>query len=138
MSQYDIIRDCRVDGLYTVDAGQSRHYIRLVVTMREPRASKKDANQDDDNEDVGGGGDDDDGYDNDDEAEEELLDDDAAEGGGDGKAKKKRKRAVRTPKERGIVNARARLPLIHAGAELRLVLRTTLPAHDAPPESEGG
>jgi hypothetical protein len=146
MSHYDIVRDCRVDGLFPVEVGQSRHYLRVVVTMREPPIPKEKRD--------GGGGADDDGddddeddgrNDDDEEAEEEMLDDHGADetganstvviGNGSGK---KRRRSARIPKARGVVSIRDQLPLVHAGAEMRLVLRPVLDRETQVPDEELG
>ena len=139
MSQYDIIRDCRVDGIYPIDVDRSRHYLRVVVTMREPPASKrKDAAADEEEEgdDCENDADEEEEEDDEDgvEAEEELFADEGAAGGGAKPAPKKRRRAQRLPRTRGTINIDDRLPLMHVGATMRLVLRPELPADGSAPD----
>jgi len=127
MSHYDIVRDCRVDGIFHIDVGQSRHHLRIVVTMREPPPSKRKAVDGDACDDDG----DDDRVDDDDDDEAEEMEDEIA-GDVDKTGVKKRKRAARVPKARGTITVRDRLPLIHTGADMRLVVRPTLNAEGQP------
>jgi hypothetical protein len=115
MSHDDIVRDCRVDGIFLVEPSDSRFSLRVVVTMREVKQTKKKNADGDDCENDDGDGND--NNDDDDEAEEELDEDDEE------KNAKKRKRPARVPKARGVINIRNRIPLVHSGADMRLVLR---------------
>jgi len=143
MSFGDVIKDCQIDGLFTVTPVGSRHYVSVIAIITDVASAQTDiAPGEDDADDSSDDGieakvdnaadmDDDDGGAGDDDA-----DDGDAEGSVDfdgkqqkkkpkkrKKSKKRKKKNGNLPKRRVTLHLLNKVPLVHADARLRLRLR---------------